>query len=141
MVDWINDKKNWQPAQDQVGNDRTDACVINATDIIPLTDYPPGTNLFLRAEPLHPGAILRALRSSGPVPCRRVSVRSKTLRVWRARGDIKAQNAGAQRRHRLSLVGRDVGFSQGSAEVLQRREPATGKATAIKVFHARFPPR
>ncbi|MDQ0819793.1 hypothetical protein QFZ79_002083 [Arthrobacter sp. V4I6] len=56
MVDWINDKKNWQPALDQAGNDRTDAWVINATDIIPLTDYPPGTNLFLRAEPLHPGA-------------------------------------------------------------------------------------
>ncbi|HEY8295060.1 MAG TPA: IS1380 family transposase [Micrococcaceae bacterium] len=56
MVDWINDKKNWQPALDQAGTDRTDAWVINATDIIPLQDYPPGTNLFLRAEPLHPGA-------------------------------------------------------------------------------------
>jgi hypothetical protein len=56
MVDWINDKKNWQQALDQAGNDRADAWVINATDIIALTDYPPGTNLFLRAEPLHPGA-------------------------------------------------------------------------------------
>jgi hypothetical protein len=56
MVDWINDKKNWQPALDQGGHERTDAWVINATDIIPLTNYPPGTNLFLRAEPLHPGA-------------------------------------------------------------------------------------
>jgi hypothetical protein len=56
MVDWINDKKNWQPALDQAGHDRADAWVINATEIIPLTDYPPGTNLYLRAEPLHPGA-------------------------------------------------------------------------------------
>jgi Transposase DDE domain group 1 len=56
MVDWISDKEYWQPALDQAGNDRTDAWVINATDVIPLTDYPPGTKLFLRAEPLHPGA-------------------------------------------------------------------------------------
>ncbi len=56
MIDWINDKDYWQPALDQSGNDRTDAWVINATDVIPLTDYPPGTKLFLRAEPLHPGA-------------------------------------------------------------------------------------
>jgi hypothetical protein len=56
MIDWINDKTNWQPALDQHGAERTDAWVINATDIIPLTDYPPGTNIYLRAEPLHPGA-------------------------------------------------------------------------------------
>lgn len=56
MIDWISDKAYWQPALDQDGNDRADAWVINATDVIPLTDYPPGTKLFLRAEPLHPGA-------------------------------------------------------------------------------------
>lgn len=56
MVDWLSNKEYWQPALDQTGNDRTDAWVINATDVIPLTDYPPGTKLFLRAEPLHPGA-------------------------------------------------------------------------------------
>jgi hypothetical protein len=56
MMDWISDKEYWQPALDQSGNDRSDAWVINATDVVPLTDYPPGTNLFLRAEPLHPGA-------------------------------------------------------------------------------------
>jgi hypothetical protein len=33
------DKKNWQPALDQAGNDRTDAWVINATYII---GPPPG---------------------------------------------------------------------------------------------------
>jgi hypothetical protein len=56
MIDWINDKKYWQPALDQDGNERDDAWVINATQVIPLQDYPPGTKIFLRAEPLHPGA-------------------------------------------------------------------------------------
>ncbi len=56
MVAWINDKQYWQPALGQDGNERTDAWVINATDVLGLTDYPPGTNLYLRAEPLHPGA-------------------------------------------------------------------------------------
>ncbi|MBG6182067.1 IS1380 family transposase [Arthrobacter sp. CAN_A1] len=56
MVDWISDKQYWEPALDAEGNDRTDAWVINATDVITLKDYPPGTNIYLRAEPLHPGA-------------------------------------------------------------------------------------
>ena len=56
MVGWINDKQHWQPALDQNGKERTDAWVINATEILGLTDYPAGTNLYLRAEPLHPGA-------------------------------------------------------------------------------------
>lgn len=56
MVDWISDKQYWEPARGADGNDRDDAWVINATDVIPLKDYPPGTNIYLRAEPLHPGA-------------------------------------------------------------------------------------
>ncbi|GAA1134359.1 IS1380 family transposase [Arthrobacter flavus] len=56
MVHWLEDKTNWQPALDTAGNERPDAWVINATDVIPLIDYPPGTNIYLRAEPLHPGA-------------------------------------------------------------------------------------
>jgi hypothetical protein len=44
---------------------RTEACVINATDVIPLTDYPPGTKLFLRAEPLHPRAQPTLLDAGG----------------------------------------------------------------------------
>lgn len=65
MIDWISDKDYWQPALDQTGNDRTDAWVINATDVIPLTDYPPGTKLFLRAEPRHPGAQPTLLDTDG----------------------------------------------------------------------------
>jgi hypothetical protein len=64
-IDWITDKEYWQSALDQHGNDRTDAWVINATDVIPLTDYPPGTQLFLRAEPLHPGAQPTLLDTDG----------------------------------------------------------------------------
>jgi len=48
-----NDNKNSQPALDRHGNERTDAWVINATDVIGLQDYPPGTKLFLHAEPLY----------------------------------------------------------------------------------------
>ena len=65
MIDWITDKQYWQPGLDQSGNDRSDAWVINATDIIPLTDYPPGTKLFLRAEPLHPGRSRPCSMSTG----------------------------------------------------------------------------
>ena len=65
MIDWISDKQHWQPALDQSGNDRTDAWVINVTDVIPLTDTPPSTKLFLRAEPLHPGAQPTLLDTDG----------------------------------------------------------------------------
>jgi len=65
MIGWINDKKYWQPALDQNGKERTDAWVINATEILGLTDYPAGTNLYLRAEPLHPGAQRTLLDADG----------------------------------------------------------------------------
>ena len=65
MIDWFNDKQYWQPALDQDGNQRTDAWVINATGVIPLQDYPPGTKLFLRAEPLHPVRARRCWTSTG----------------------------------------------------------------------------
>ncbi|WP_346925594.1 IS1380 family transposase [uncultured Arthrobacter sp.] len=65
MVGWINDKKYWQPALDQGGDERADAWVVNATEILGLTDYPAGTNLYLRAEPLHPGAQATLLDADG----------------------------------------------------------------------------
>jgi hypothetical protein len=65
MVGWINDKKYWQPALDQNGKERADAWVVNATEILGLTDYPAGTNLYLRAEPLHPGAQPTLLDADG----------------------------------------------------------------------------
>ena len=65
MVAWINEKKYWQPALNQAGEERTDAWVVNATDVLGLTDYPEGTNLYLRAEPLHPGAQATLLDTDG----------------------------------------------------------------------------
>lgn len=56
FVHWINDKEHWEQALDQHGNQRHDAWVIDATKVIELKGYPEGTRLYLRAEPLHPGA-------------------------------------------------------------------------------------
>ena len=56
FIHWINNKDHWEPALDQHGNQRRDAWVIDATKVIELKDYPEGTRLYLRAEPLHPGA-------------------------------------------------------------------------------------
>jgi Transposase DDE domain group 1 len=56
-------QKYWQPALDQPGNDRTDAWVINATDVIPLIDYPPGTTV--PAHRVHPGAQPTLLDTDG----------------------------------------------------------------------------
>ncbi|SDP77703.1 hypothetical protein SAMN04487914_13813 [Arthrobacter sp. ok909] len=55
-MDWITDKLYRNPALNQHGNDREGACVINTTNVVLLTGDPPGTNLCLRAEPLHAGA-------------------------------------------------------------------------------------
>ncbi|GAA1495326.1 IS1380 family transposase [Paeniglutamicibacter kerguelensis] len=56
FIGWINNKEHWEQALDQHGNQRHDAWVIDATKVIELKDYPEGTRLYLRAEPLHPGA-------------------------------------------------------------------------------------
>ncbi|MGB9034948.1 MAG: IS1380 family transposase [Paeniglutamicibacter sp.] len=56
FIHWINNKDHWELALDQHGNERHDAWVIDATKVIELKDYPQNTRLYLRAEPLHPGA-------------------------------------------------------------------------------------
>ncbi|MBP2376074.1 IS1380 family transposase [Paeniglutamicibacter psychrophenolicus] len=56
FIHWINDKTLWERVVEQDGYERRDAWVIDATQVIKLKDYPPGTRLYLRAEPLHPGA-------------------------------------------------------------------------------------
>lgn len=56
FIHWINDKDHWELALDQHGNERRDAWVIDATKVIELKNYPQNTRLYLRAEPLHPGA-------------------------------------------------------------------------------------
>lgn len=60
MVAWINNKQYWQPALDQNGHERTDACVVNATEVLGLTGYPTGTNRSGVSGLIHP---LRAIPS------------------------------------------------------------------------------
>ena len=56
FIRWIDEKKYWEPALSADGDQRDDAWVIDASKVIELKDYPPGTRIYLRAEPLHPGA-------------------------------------------------------------------------------------
>lgn len=56
FIGWINKKKYWEPALTADGKARKDAWVIDASKVIELRDYPPGTRIYLRAEPLHSGA-------------------------------------------------------------------------------------
>lgn len=65
LVHRITNKKHWQVALDQDAYEREDAWVLNATEAIPLSHYPKGTNLYLRAEPLHPGARATLLDHDG----------------------------------------------------------------------------
>lgn len=50
------DSAAWQPAVRQDGNVREGAAVVEVTDLVDLSDWPPGTRLIIRREPLHPGA-------------------------------------------------------------------------------------
>ncbi|PQZ98700.1 IS1380 family transposase [Arthrobacter sp. MYb224] len=56
FIRWIDEKKYWEPALDADGGQRDNAWVIDATKVLELRQYPPGTRIYLRAEPLHPGA-------------------------------------------------------------------------------------
>ena len=46
----------WAPARRQDGEVRDSAQVAELTDLVDLTDWPAGTRLIVRREPLHPGA-------------------------------------------------------------------------------------
>jgi hypothetical protein len=50
------DDDRWQLAITQTGDERSDAAVCDATDLVDLSAWPPGTRLIVRREPLHPGA-------------------------------------------------------------------------------------
>jgi hypothetical protein len=50
------DSAAWTPALRQDGHQRKGAAVIELTDRIDLSDWPAGTRLIVRREPLHPGA-------------------------------------------------------------------------------------
>jgi len=50
------DDDAWQPALRQDGAERRGAAVAELTDLVDLTEWPDGTRLIVRREPLHPGA-------------------------------------------------------------------------------------
>ncbi len=50
------DADRWQQAVRQDGDVRKGAAVAELTDLVDLSDWPPGTRLIVRREPLHPGA-------------------------------------------------------------------------------------
>jgi len=52
----IDQPERWQPALTQTGQVRDGAQVAELTDLIDLSNWPDGTRLIMRREPLHPGA-------------------------------------------------------------------------------------
>ena len=50
------DSEQWQPALRQDGETRKGAAVVEVTHLVDLSDWPAGTRLIIRREPLHPGA-------------------------------------------------------------------------------------
>jgi Transposase DDE domain group 1 len=50
------DNERWQLAIRANGEPRSDAHVCEITDLVDLSDWPPGTRLIVRREPRHPGA-------------------------------------------------------------------------------------
>jgi hypothetical protein len=52
------DEWDWEPAIDGNGEDRTGAWVVELTDLVDLSAWPPGTRLLVRRERPHPGAQL-----------------------------------------------------------------------------------
>jgi len=50
------DDERWQPAITQDRSERPGAAVAELTDCVDLGDWPDGTRLIVRREPLHPGA-------------------------------------------------------------------------------------
>jgi len=51
-----DDESRWRPARRQDGRRRKGSAVAEVTDLVDLSDWPPGTRLIIRREPLHPGA-------------------------------------------------------------------------------------
>lgn len=64
-VDTLNLGHCWYPAIDTDGGIRDGAWVAEATDLVNLSSWPPGTRLILRKERPHPGAQLRFTDADG----------------------------------------------------------------------------
>jgi Transposase DDE domain group 1 len=91
-VDTLNLAETWYPAIDTDGGIRDGAWVAEATDLVNLVAWPPGTRLILRKERPHPGAQLRFTDADG--------MRVTAFITDTPPGAIPGQVAGLELRHR-----------------------------------------
>lgn len=91
-VDTLNLGHCWYPAIDTDGGIRDGAWVAEATDLVNLSSWPPGTRLILRKERPHPGAQLRFTDADG--------LRVTAFITDTPVGVVPGQVAGLELRHR-----------------------------------------
>ncbi len=91
-VDTINIADSWYPAIDTDGGLRDGAWVAEATGLVSLSSWPPGTRLILRRERPHPGAQLRFTDADG--------MRVTAFITDTEPGVVPGQVAGLELRHR-----------------------------------------
>ena len=91
-VDTLNLGDCWYPAIDTDGGIRDGAWVAEATDLVNLASWPPGTRLILRKERPHPGAQLRFTDTDG--------MRVTAFITDTPPGVVAGQVAGLELRHR-----------------------------------------
>ena len=91
-VDTLNLGGAWYPAIDTHGGLRDGAWVAEATDLVNLASWPPGTRLVLRKERPHPGAQLRFTDADG--------MRVTAFITDTGPGVVPGQVAGLELRHR-----------------------------------------
>ncbi|MDO0978186.1 IS1380 family transposase [Mycolicibacterium frederiksbergense] len=91
-VDTLNIGDAWYPAIDTDGGIRDGAWVAEATTLVNLSSWPPGTRLILRKERPHPGAQLRFTDTDG--------MRVTAFITDTPPGAIPGQVAGLELRHR-----------------------------------------
>ena len=91
-VDTLNLGRCWYPAIDSAGGIRDGAWVAEATDLVNLDSWPPGTRLILRKERPHPGAQLRFTDTDG--------MRVTAFITDTEPGVVPGQVAGLELRHR-----------------------------------------
>jgi len=91
-VDTLNLADAWYPAIDTDGGIRDGAWIAEATGLVNLATWPPGTRLVLRKERPHPGAQLRFTDADG--------MRVTAFITDTPAGEIPGQVAGLELRHR-----------------------------------------
>ena len=91
-VDTLNLGACWYPAIEGAGGLRDGAWVAEATDLVSLDSWPPGTRLILRKERPHPGAQLRFTDADG--------MRVTAFITDTPPGVVPGQVAGLELRHR-----------------------------------------